>query len=80
MRKMKKLTNRETTLILLLLLAVLLMACETGMHRDPEPHVSFTYEVVYIEGMPCIVVDYATSSSAAVFGITCDWSQWEGEP
>ena len=32
-----------------------------------------TYEVFEIEGMPCLLVDGFRS-----FGVTCDWTQWEG--
>jgi hypothetical protein len=34
----------------------------------------FQYEVIEIEGMPCVVAE-----SGNYFGITCDWAKWQGE-
>ena len=69
-----KSTRFNLTMALVLAVLMILAACQpSGIHRETSDPATFTYEIIHIEGMPCLVVDYAPTSSVATFGITCDW-------
>ena len=74
--------------LLILLLAGLVVAgiifavrsCSKSNDTDDvSPYYGETkYNIVYIKNMPCIEV-HKTGYKTGYYGITCDWSQWEGE-
>lgn len=61
-------------LLIVLVLVLALAACETGgVVKETTPN----YSIIYIEGMPCLVVDNRTSNFYHVLSVTCDWSRWQ---
>lgn len=61
-------------IVLLIILAVLLLTSCGGSASDGGsvlPVYSVSYEIIEVEGMPCMVV-------SAYRAITCDWSHWDG--
>lgn len=39
----------------------------------------FYYEIIYLEGMPCLYVERRISGGFSAPAITCDWSEWKGD-
>lgn len=73
-------TLRAILVLLLLVVIVAIPICayeraETLEQKNSPWHIGYQYEIIYIEGMPCLI--YFGQSAAK--GITCDWSKWEGE-
>lgn len=67
--------------IIIVLILISLMSCSPRNDIDNTSNpvittssISTSYEVIYIEGMPCIVVSEYTTLN----GITCDWTKWDG--
>ena len=55
------------------MLFVLVIALATvGGCTEGEGHVSFTYEIFYVDSMPCLATDGIQAG-----GVTCDWSKYE---
>ena len=59
-------------LLIIVLITFCLLSC-TSSYTHTE---SMSYEIVYIEGMPCVWGQKTDSANRA--GLTCDWSQWNG--
>ena len=61
-------------LILCIVIAILLSGCGDGEEAHKmtweQSMGSVGYRIIHIEGMPCVKIYY---------GISCDWSKWEGE-
>ena len=57
-------------ILVILLLAFVLTSCEMGAD---EGTVTVTWEIIYVEGMPCVVTDGIQAG-----GVSCDWSQHRG--
>jgi hypothetical protein len=71
---MKKIT-------ILILLVILLSSCKGGdlYGGKYSPMITHT-EVFYVEGMPCMGIDYVNMSKGNVgyHGLVCDWSKLDG--
>ena len=70
----------------IVLVLIILVVCSLILNQNSESTIKrvsdttdFTYTVIEVEGMPCLVVDHRPGANFATFGITCDWSQWKGE-
>ena len=62
-------------IFVILIVVILLMSCASVDVSDTSTEID--YSIVYVEGMPCVVT--APFTKEMYRGITCDWSQWEGE-
>ena len=75
--------NKFIKILIIGLLMIILLGCDTTMDSQKtsiypqvcSEHGCLYYEIVYIEGMPCVNVFGKTTNS----GLSCDWSQWEGK-
>jgi hypothetical protein len=71
--------------IVLIVLLFSLCSCTNGgafiEYNNRIQGTNFGYEIMYIEGMPCMrigrVMDVG-NDAWSVDGVTCDWSQWDG--
>jgi hypothetical protein len=68
-------------LILVMIIGlIILCGCSSGRtdtHNDSD---DLSYELFYVEGMPCMKFNHTEFPSyQAVDGITCDWSKWSGK-
>lgn len=60
-------------LIVIILVSLLLISCGGSAYEEGDvlPVYNVSYEIITVEGMPCMVV-------SAYHAITCDWSHWDG--
>jgi len=76
---------KRQMIFVLLTLAILasLLGCwayvdrPTKQVREDGDTPVFRYEIVYLEGMPCLYIEKMVSGYSAP-AITCDWSEWSG--
>lgn len=72
--------NRTMALWVVVLWLLLLMGCDSNPIDAPlENENGVNYQIVTIEGMPCLTVKSTTKDGWAVLSITCDWSKWSGD-
>lgn len=72
---MKKLVFPVLVILLLALSLFLVFGNET---KKADEVGDFEYNIVTVEGMPCMVVSSYTYYEHYVISVTCDWSKWEG--
>ena len=68
---------------LILIMVLFLTGCITGGPGSVPLHVSpdgITYELFYIQGMPCMRFGRGTMNGVWKYdGVSCDWSKWNGK-
>lgn len=67
--------------VLIILCMFVLVSCATGHYDLNQSYTSdgIPYSIIYIEGMPCVVVENQTAYAYYIYSITCDWSKWDGK-
>lgn len=62
--------------LLLLLLIVLIVACNSIEGETQRSDAGFKYDIVEIEGMTCIWVQ-SSAGYQGYAGLTCNWDEWK---
>ena len=67
--------------ICLILVLLALTSCEDRPTERTceQDNLPTNYEIIYIEGMPCVYIEKQVCAGYSAPAITCDWSKWEGE-
>ena len=69
-------------LIFSIAVLIIMISCASQTNESAPAIENTLYEIFYVEGMPCVTMDRGPSYgtiTARYWGVTCDWSQWEGE-
>jgi len=74
--------NKFTIIMLIIVVSLCLSSCATvPLDTAQTTSEGITYELFYIEGMPCMRIGRVALGNNTVWsydGITCDWSKWNG--